>query len=321
MSTLDSLGDFYLPGPAARDDEPEPEAFPLDDYESVDAASDTGADETEPLAAPRQRLDERHGAEAETTPAAADTAIGRRGGRGNLAIALLLLAGMAATGAYLAQPQTLPIKRVNIEGEFVQLSRGELQQLVTGELHGGFFSMDVAALRDAVTASPWVRDVSVQRVWPDTLQVSVREQTAVARWRDSGLVNSQGHYFQPDMSTAPADLPLLQGPAETQAQLTRRLQQLQEAVAPLDMRVSTLSLSERRAWSFMTASGLEVVLGRENFDKRLERFTDLVPASLGERLGQASYIDMRYTNGFAVRFQAENTGPPAKGPNKGNGAA
>lgn len=321
MSTLDSLGDFYLPGPAARDDDPEPEAMPLHDPEAVDAANDTVVEEAEPVAATRQRVGEDRRAGVDETRAADDATTGRRGSRGNLAMAVLLLVGMVATGWYLAQPQTLPIKRVNIEGEFVQLSRGELQQLVTSELHGGFFSMDVAALRDAVTANPWVRDVSVQRVWPDTLQVSVREQTAMARWRDSGLVNSQGHYFQPDMSTAPANLPILQGPAETQAQLTRRLQQLQEAISSLDMRVSTLSLSERRAWSFTTDSGLEVVLGREDFDKRLERFAELVPANLGDRLGQASYIDMRYTNGFAVRFQAENSGPPAKGPNKGNGAA
>lgn len=317
MSTLDSLADFYLPGPAARQDEPEPEAMPLHDSE----ATDTIVGAAEPVAASRQHVAEQRRSGLDETPATDDAPTGRRGGRGNLVMALLLLVGMVATGWYLAQPQTLPIKRVNIEGEFVQLSRSELQQLVTAELHGGFFSMDVAALRDAVTASPWVRDVSVQRVWPDTLQVSVREQTAVARWRNSGLVNGQGHYFQPDMRTAPADLPVLQGPAGTQAQLARRLQQLQEVVASLGMHVSNLSLSERRAWSLKTDSGLEVVFGRQAFDKRLARFAELVPATLGDRLGEARHIDMRYTNGFAVRFQADNNGPPAEGPNQGNGAA
>ncbi len=319
MSTLDPLSDFRLPGPAAREADAEPEAMPLhDDLEQ--AGEEAGAD---PVMTPRPRRSQRRQPAAEQeTAAAATVATEKRGSRGgNLLLALLLLAGMIAGGWYLVQPQTLPIRQVNIEGEFLQLSRAELQQLVLRELHGGFFSMDVTALRDAVTASPWVHDVQVQRVWPDTLKVSVHEQTALARWGEKGLVNGQGEYFEPAMSSAPADLPQLAGPAGTQAQLARRLQQLQEVLSPLSLSVQTLTLSDRRAWSFTTAAGLEVVLGREDFDARLNRFAELVPASLGERLSEASYIDMRYTNGFAVRFDAKDSGPPDKGPNKGNGAA
>ena len=322
MSTLDPLGDFYLPGPAARDADAEPEAFPLrrgdDDIDSEAV--------TEPGTMPRQRQvqpttgrvrDDGRNKEGADRMAAAGSA----GGRGSLLAALLIMTAAVAGGWYLAQPQTLPIRQVNIEGEFQQLSRAELQQLVMSELHGGFFSMDVTALRNAVTTSPWVRDVQVQRVWPDTLKLSVREQTAVAQWNDSGLVNGSGEYFAPDMATAPTGLPRLQGPEDTHSLLTQRLRQLQDALAPAGLEVRTLTLSDRRAWSFMTAGGLKVVLGREAFDSRLQRFVDLVPRSLGDRLETATYIDMRYTNGFAVQFKDEQSKPANKGPNQGNGAA
>ncbi|MDZ7735349.1 MAG: FtsQ-type POTRA domain-containing protein [Gammaproteobacteria bacterium] len=329
MSTFEPLGDFYLPGPAARDAEPEPGPFPLreDDDDGID-------DEvvTESSAIPWQRPRSRSSQAGSRRPEPPERGRGRgeaadetapadsTGGRGRLLLALLLVAAVMVAGWYLAQPTTLPIRQVSIEGEFRQLSRAELQQLISQELRGGFFSMDVTALRNAVTASPWVRDVQVQRVWPDTLKVSVREQTAVAQWGDSGLVNSGGDYFEPEMATAPAGLPRLQGPPETQAQLTARLLLIQEALAPIGMELQTLTLSDRRAWSFATAGGLAVVLGREAFEARLARFVELVPASLGDRLDAASYIDMRYTNGFAVQF-AEDSGKPAKGPNQGNGAA
>lgn len=321
MNTLDPLGDFYLPGPAARDTDPEPDAFPL---RSDDDNLDTEA-ATEPSYVPGQRRSQssqpevrggsdRNRTAEEATPAAST------GSRGSLLAALLLVTAAVAAGWYLAQPETLPIRRVNIEGEFRQLSRAELQQLVSRHLHGGFFSMDVTALRNAVTTSPWVREVEVQRVWPDTLKVSVREQTAVARWHDSGLVNAGGDYFAPDMTAAPAGLPLLSGPADMQSLLTERLLRIQEVLAPLGMEVRTLTLSERRAWSFTTGSELQVVLGREDFETRLTRFVDLVPASLGDRIDKASYVDMRYTNGFAVQFE-DDQGTPAKDPDQGNGAA
>lgn len=357
MSTPDPLDDFYLPGPAAKElpdgreslhirpDEEADEAVADEDdfrdrfehdaddeiFEAIDELPEQTVREDDDSDGYEFDRDDEAAADELPSMAAAQsqrarpasteaTAVAGRG-RGGLLLALLIAAALAAGVWYLAQPQTLPIRQVNIEGEFQQLSQAELQQLVAGELHGGFFSIDVAGLRKAVKLSPWVRDVQVQRVWPDALKVAVREQTAVARWRDSGLVNSAGQYFQPDMSTVPTGLPQLNGPQDMQAELTERLLQLQKGLAPLDMHVKRLTLSERRAWSFETSTGLEVVLGREDFDARLQRFIDLVPASLGERLANAAYIDMRYTNGFAVQFNQDDSGAPDKGPNEGNGAA
>lgn len=324
MSTPDPLDDFYLPGPAAKDTDADSETFSLrtdnDDFD--DEVITEPVMEREQRAPRAQRADRAPGVMVADMDTEADTsAAGTAGGRGGLLAVLLLVMAVFAAGWYLAQPETLPIRQVNIEGEFRQLSRAELQQLVSRHLRGGFFSMDVTALRNAMTVSPWVRDVQVQRVWPDTLKLSVREQTAVAQWRDSGLVNSDGDYFEPDMATAPADLPQLDGPDGMQPLLTERLLQLQVALAPSGLEVRALTLSERRAWSFMTTGELEVVLGREDFERRLKRFAELVPASLGDRLEEATYIDMRYTNGFAVRFEDGTEEAPAKGPNTGNGAA
>jgi cell division protein FtsQ len=228
---------------------------------------------------------------------------------GHILAALLMLAGLAAGGAYLLQPDTLPIRQVRIEGEFRQLSQPELQAIVLEHLRGGFFSVNMVAVRDAVRTEPWVREVWVQRVWPDALQVSVREQVAVARWGEIGLVSQSGDYFEPDAARQVADLPVLIGPDGTQEQMVAKLNLAQELLAPLGLQLERLEVSERRAWSFTTVSGLEVVLGRDDFERRLRRFVDLVPHSLGDRLGEAAYVDMRYTNGFAVRFNNEGGAP------------
>lgn len=289
MSTLDPVGDFYLPGPAARETELEPRA------------------ETQ------QVVDE--------VPPIDDDDAGRQGGGWRSALtAMLLMSGLAAGGWHVLQPDTLPIRRVNIEGEFRQLSRAALQALVAEHLHGGFFSVDVNALREAMQGNPWVHEVRIQRAWPDALDISVREEVAVARWNETGLVNADGEYFEPPPANRPEGLPQITGPEGMQAQLAGQLRHLQSLLAPLGLRIQKLSLSERRAWSFETDSGLQVVFGREAFDVRLARFMELVPGSLGERLKEAAYIDMRYTNGFAVRFK-EASGTPDEGPSKGNGAA
>jgi cell division protein FtsQ len=86
--------------------------------------------------------------------------------------------------------------------------------------------------------------------------------------------------------------------------MLQRLKQAQAALAPLGLKPARIRLSDRRAWTIELDDGLEVILGRTDFDLRLERFAQLVPAALGERLREAGQLDMRYTNGFAVRWRS-----------------
>jgi hypothetical protein len=49
--------------------------------------------------------------------------------------------------------------------------------------------------------------------------------------------------------------------------------------------------------------GPGVRLGRAQRDGRLDRFARVVVPALDERLARAEYVDMRYTNGFAVAWR------------------
>jgi len=64
-----------------------------------------------------------------------------------------------------------------------------------------------------------------------------------------------------------------------------------------------LRLDERRAWMFESTEGLLVVIGRKDFDERVTRFVELIPGNLGAKIHDAEMIDMRYPNGFSVRWK------------------
>ncbi|MFB3116822.1 MAG: cell division protein FtsQ/DivIB, partial [Gammaproteobacteria bacterium] len=192
------------------------------------------------------------------------------------------------------------IKHVHIEGEFLRLDTSRMQELVSDKVRGGFFNINVAAIRNTLMALPWVKKVSVHRIWPDGLRVVVNEQTAVVRWNETGLLNDQGHYFAPEKDSFPNDLPLLEGPEDSQKLLLERFNLLKQFHG---LSVVHLRLNERRAWQFYLDSGLSVVLGRNDFESRIDRFVYMVIKNMGEKLSQAKEIDMRYTNGFAVRWK------------------
>jgi len=219
------------------------------------------------------------------------------------AFSILFTAFIVWSVYFLLDPGTLPIRQVRIEGEFSNLSAGKLHDLVNNSIHGNFFHLDVAAVRNALLADPWVHDVTVQRVWPDSIRVYVSEQIAVARWKDAGLLNKAGQYFVPARNTFPENLPQLEGPEGMQEMVLDKYFFLEQLLQTRGMSLDLLQLDERRAWMFRLGSGLRVMLGRENFEERAARFVNIVADGLGHRMTGAGYIDMRYPNGYAVLWK------------------
>lgn len=212
---------------------------------------------------------------------------------------LLLIWG----GTFLSNPDTLPIKQVRIEGDFTRLSPVDLQLLVTDKVRGGFFNLNVDAVRLVLLEEPWVSEVTVKRIWPDALRVIVIEQVPVVRWHDAGLLNAQGDYFSPDASTLPLELPLLKGPDDTEMLTLNKFNVMQERLLFLGFKIASLTLNERRAWSFQLTNGIKVVIGRRDFEERFNRFLTLIPTTISGRIAQTESIDMRYTNGFSIRWK------------------
>lgn len=217
-------------------------------------------------------------------------------------IVLVLIAAASFGVLRLMHPMTFPIRQVEINGEFLHLSPAALQSVAEDVVRGGFFNVNVEAVRRAVLREPWVRGVSVRREWPQSLNLQVQEQQAVARWGDAGLLNTEGEVFRPDPATFPAGLPILIGPAGTELLMLERFRFVEQVLAGQGLQVMALTLSERRAWSLDLATGPDVILGRSQFVARVQRFAVAAQNELAGRLDTLRVVDMRYTNGFAVQW-------------------
>jgi cell division protein FtsQ len=215
-----------------------------------------------------------------------------------LATLTLVLAGCAV--AWLLDPHNLPIRSVRIDGEFRHLSATRLRSVVTAEATGGLFSVNVQDIRAALMADPWVRDVSVRRIWPDHLRVTVYEQRAIAYWGETGLLNDRGQVFHPTRASFPLGLVQLRGPAGSEGVVLRRYRQLAQWFRGHGLRIASVALTERRAWSFSIDGGFQVIVGRNDFEARVQRLLATLPRA-PERFRDGAVIDLRYTNGFAIR--------------------
>jgi cell division protein FtsQ len=221
---------------------------------------------------------------------------------------------MFAYGGYLTQkifdPEAFPIRKIAVDGEFQQITPEEVQTFVSNAIHGSFFDVDVAHIRTQILDHPWIFDASVRRVWPDTIRVSIHEQIAIARWGEYGLLNRQADIFVPDADSLPPDLVVLDGPIGSEAELLARYNSAQERLAHVGLTISHMSLSDRRAWVLKISHGATLVVGRNSLDSRLDRFGRAFERVLKDNWMKVESIDLRYTNGFAIR---EKKSDPSNG--------
>jgi cell division protein FtsQ len=217
-------------------------------------------------------------------------------------VCLLLL--LAVAGALVLRDlYARPISSVRIAGEFVNVSRQALQRVVNEFLPSGFFELDVEAVRQAASEIPWIRRISVRRVWPDSMHVAVVERIAVARWNKTSLLEADGARFVPDETSLKEAYVDLYGPPGTEQQVLAQYARLAPAISALNASVERLSLDKRGTWQVGLDNGLELQLGYEDDLESTGAYIALLPQILGERYVAAERIDLRYSNGFAVRWR------------------
>lgn len=223
---------------------------------------------------------------------------------------ILMLLGYAVL--MLVDPETLPIRNVGVAGEFTHLSPVRLQERVGNVVRGGFFSVNVEKIQETLLEEPWISDVAVKRVWPDRIIVTIGEQVAIAQWGADGLLNADGEIFRPDRSSFPSGLPVLQGPENSGHTVLEMFDHI-KTILPPDMSLQQLILSDRRSWELKLESGPVVRFGKNDVIPKLQKFLDYMAAGGMNNLAEIEYIDMRYTNGFAVMRKSDYKAVPGTG--------
>lgn len=207
---------------------------------------------------------------------------------------MAMLAACLGTAYWLLLPERFPVSRVVLKGELRNTSAAQIEAALP-RVAGNFFALNIAEIRAGLESLPWVRRAAVRRVWPDALEVTIEEHVALARWGDDRLVNTYGEAFS---AKSTGTLPAFIGPGGTSAEVARRYRRFSEILSPLNMGVERVVLSPRHAWQLRLANGLHLMLGRDAdlAEERLRKFVEVYP-----KLKPRDYVDLRYSNGFALR--------------------
>jgi cell division protein FtsQ len=215
-----------------------------------------------------------------------------------------ILYGVAAVAVFygvlmaVIQLPFFPLREIEVTGRIAHTTRDQVHAIVAGQVHGNFFTLDLDAARAAFQKLPWVRRVTLRRHWPDRLEVDIEEHVALARWRDSALVNTHGEVFEAATSET---LPVFIAQDGIAAEVAQRYEAFRTSLEPLGKRPVQILVSARRAWELKLNDGQVLELGRSQMEERLQRFVRAYGRALAQLPNRPYRIDLRYSNGFAVR--------------------
>lgn len=288
----------------------------------------------------------------------------RAGVFARLFLMLTLIALLTSTVMFvkwLNRPGNFAFKKVELVNYLDNQESKELQQIAAKALNGGFFSLNVDEFREELLAElPWVKSVSVRKIWPDKLLVEIAEYKPVVRWQsvdslllaegssslqkqaegssslqkktkgssstdDYQLLSRNGIVFEPKLSSAQKvkfnKMALLYGPKMNAEKVLKKCVEINESLKQIGLAIKQCGMNKRRTWSLiLTASDfttadfkkrdgmdMSIKLGKENIMQQLERFIQIFSGKLKPFIASVEYADLRYSNGFSLKWIADNT--------------
>lgn len=234
-----------------------------------------------------------------------------------IAIALVALPVIGVLQGWFAADRW-PVRELQVHATFRHVSAAQIRAAVAPTLGAGFFAIRLDKVRDAVAALPWVGQVEVSKHWPDALDITVSEIQPVARWGSGALLGRDGRIFKVPDAAVVNGLPQFNAPDDRAADVTAFYRTALTDFAPYNLQVTGVDLSARGSWSLTLSNGGHVVVGSDKPDQHLARFAAALPILMRGRSDGFVYADLRYSNGFAVRWPVPAPNPT---PNSKNGGS
>ena len=218
---------------------------------------------------------------------------------------VFLLLPLVAGGAYLEQAERfLPIRTIQLSGTFENLDKREVETLLAQYIGQEFFALDIYQLQENLYAKAWTDTVSVRRIWPDKLRIVIKEKKPVARWDDQHLLSDSAKIYPAD--TGPfAHLPVVHAVNHQPAWVLAKFYRLEARFNSVDERLLALQIDSRGALDVELIDGLQIKLGRNNIEHKINRLVSIYQQQILPRREKMQRLDLRYSNGFAVAWKKE----------------
>ena len=195
------------------------------------------------------------------------------------------------------------LRNIKIKG-MSQLSEGEIVKRINPFLQESFFGTDVGKVKETVLSHPFVRDVSVKRIFPFSLVIDVKEKIPSALWvRPTGEVSilDEGGVAYRGLMRETKGLLVINAPEATDAKSLFKEMNiwLRDGLIQKEW-LSEVFYREGNVTIYSVEDGVEIILGKEEQKERMKRAAAVLDDAK-KRGVLIKCIDARFEKGAIIR--------------------
>lgn len=214
-------------------------------------------------------------------------------------------------GGYGREVSDALLSAAGFEIEAVKLSgqreTNEFQILEALEIQEGssLALFDADAARERLTDIPWVKNASVMKLYPGTIQVNLEERVPYALWQRGdvvSIINEAGDVITDDVDGRYANLLLVVNHGAQRR--AKEIMSALEKVPELRSRVRAAFLIGQRRWDLQLENGISIRLPEDNMDAALVDVVSM-DAENGLLSRDIAAVDMRLGDRVVVRLSDE----------------
>lgn len=201
----------------------------------------------------------------------------------------------------LANAAGFRIAAISLSGH-KEVSREQILTIAGVTGRASLLFLDAATARNRLKSNPWIADATILKLYPDRLQIIIKERQAFALWQKDGRVSviaEDGTVLEPFVAGRYFGLPLVVGRgAQTRAKdflaVLNNYPEIRSVVR------AGILVAERR-WNLRLKNGLDVRLPETGVERAL---TTLVTLDREQKLltRDVAAVDMRLADRVTVRL-------------------
>ncbi len=229
-----------------------------------------------------------------------------KGTKVSLLLLSLTVLIMAAFMSGMIKSNRWKITNINLKAEFNRVTAEQIRVEIAATSERSFFNINIEEIRNQLLQIPWVQNVNILKKWPNTLLVTVIEHKAIAVWNTDKLLNMNGEIFEVDSVASIESLPHIFGQDNLSVSILTKFIRFNELFKSTGLDISSASISPRGGWDLTLSNGINVNLGTSQKDSKLIRLAEtwINLLKLHEQIPE--YIDLRYSNGYVVKWKVES---------------
>ncbi|WP_440616249.1 cell division protein FtsQ/DivIB [Cysteiniphilum sp. 6C5] len=219
---------------------------------------------------------------------------------------VLIFVGLLLSVRYVFKESSAHLQKVAIvtKGELDYISKPQIIDLIKPFQQDTWWELDVENVTQAIQAYPGIKEIKVQKQWPDQLVVELTEYQPKAYWNSRNeILLEDKEVIAPKYFSGIGNLPVFYGQKDDIDTIEKTYERLQKIAADNGFSIRDISFQGNQ-WQVTLNTDVRVWLGSSQIEQKLLQLLQNYKSIEIPKGKKLATVDMRYHSGFAVGFKA-----------------